>query len=173
MAHIFVKNSLSNLKAAKLDINFPMYVTTDSEGDPIWLLETATTYPSASGTAIRPVYIDKATRFEDLDEAVAEAVSEIASQIDWLPLEEDNDPPYIVEIRPLGAEVPIASNVYIDIREDAPSAGIDLSEVKVTVMTGETDFDITNECTITGDPFYYNIHWEPPSRITRNYQRSN
>lgn len=171
MAHIFVKNSLSNLKAAKVDINFPMFVTTDSDGDPIWLLETATTYPSASGTSIRPVYINKATKFADLDEAVAEAVSEIASQIDWLPLEEDDSPPYVVDIRPIGEEVSIASNIYIDIREDAPSAGIDLSEATVVVTTEGTDFDITEECSITGDPFYYNIHWEPPSRITRNYKQ--
>lgn len=169
MAHIFVKNSLSDLKTAKLDINFPIYVTTDSKGDPIWVLETATTYPSVSGTQIPPSYVNKATAFEDLDEAVADSISKTASQIDWLPLVEDADSPYIDEIRPVGDSVSIASNIYIDIREDAPSAGIDLSEAVITLNNGTVDFDITNECVITGSPFYYNIHWEPPSRVTRNY----
>lgn len=169
MAHIFVKNSLSDLKAAKVDINFPIYVTTDSKGEPIWVLETATTYPSASGTAIRPTYINNATAFEDLDEAVAETISKIASQIDWLPLVEDTEPPYIEEYRPIGEAVSIASNIYIDIKEDAPSAGIDLSDAKIILNNGVRDFDITNECVMDGDPFYYNIHWKPTSRVTGHY----
>ncbi len=173
MAHILVKNSLSTSKAAMLDINFPIFVTTDSKGDPIWVLETSTTYPSASGTKIRPAYIDKVTAFEDLDEAVAETVSKIAAQRDWLPLVEDEHPPYVLELRPLGDAVSIASNVYIDIKEDAPSAGIDLSELKVFITTEDTEFDITDECVIDGDPFYYNVHWEPPARITRHYKEEN
>ncbi len=171
MAHILVKNSLSNYKAVLVDINFPIVVTTDSEGDPQWVLETATTYPSASGTDIRPVYAHKATAFNSLDDAVADAISEIAKQIDWEPLVEDEDPPYVTSIKPLGGAVSIASNINIDIQDDVPSAGIDLSDVKVTLTTGNTDFDITDDCVIDGDPFYYNIHWEPPSRITRNYKQ--
>lgn len=171
MAHILVKNSLSNYKAVLVDINFPIIVTTDSEGDPQWVLETATTYPSISGTKIRPAYAHKATAFNSLDDAVADAISEIAKQIDWLPLVEDNTPPYISDIRPLGEAVSIASNIHIDIKDDVPSAGIDLSEVKVMLTTENTEFDITEECVIDGDPFYYNIHWEPPTRITRNYKQ--
>jgi len=170
MAHIFVKNSLNTSKAAKVDINFPIFVTTNSDGDPIWVLETATTYPSASGTDILPAYINKATAFDNLDEAVAETVSEIASQIDWLPLVEDDEPPYITEVRPIGENVSIASNIYIDMQEDAPSAGINLSDVEVILNNGSTDFDITDECIIAGNPFSYNIHWETPWRFTRHYR---
>jgi len=171
MAHILVKNSLSNYKAVLVDINFPITVTTDSAGDPQWVLETASTYPSASGTKIRPAYAHKATAFNSLDDAVADAISEIAKQIDWLPLVEDDTPPYISDIRPLGGAVSIASNINIDIKDDVPSAGIDLSEVKVTLTTENTEFDITDECVMDGDPFYYNIHWEPPTRVTRNYKQ--
>jgi len=169
LAHIYVKNSLSNLKAAKVNINLPAYVSTDSEGDPIWLLEVATTYPSVSGTKIRPVYINKATPFEELDAAVASAVSKIASQINWLPLAKDDSPPYVTEAKPMGSAVSIASNIEIDIREDAPSAGIDLSEVEIVLNTGAVDLDITNECVIAGTPFEFNIHWEPPVRLTQHY----
>jgi len=170
MAHIFVKNSLNTSKAAKVDINFPIFVTTDSDGDPIWVLETATTYPSASGSEILPTYINKATEFENLDEAVAEAVSEIAKQIDWLPLVDDTAPPYVTEVRPTVSGVSIASNIYIDIQEDAPSAGIDLSEMKVILNNGTIDIDITDDCITTGNPFMYNIHWEPSERLTRHYE---
>jgi len=171
MAHILVKNSLSNYKAVLVDINFPIVVTTDSEGDPQWVLETATTYPSASGTRIRPAYVHKATAFNSLDDAVADAISKLAKQVDWTPLAEDDTPPYISEVRPLGGAVSIASNIHIDIKDDVPSAGIDLSEVKVTITTENTEFDITDECVMDGDPFFYNIHWEPPTRVTRNYKQ--
>jgi hypothetical protein len=109
--------------------------------------------------------------FNNLDDAVADAVSEIAKQIDWYPLVEDGSPPYISDIRPLGDEASIASNISIDIKDDVPSAGIDLSEVGVTLITDGTEFDITEECVMEGDPFFYNIHWEPPTRVTRNYKQ--
>ena len=169
MAHIFVKNSLNISKAAKMDVNFPIYVTTDSEGDPIWLLEVATTYPSASGTDIKPVYIDKVTSYEDLDDAVAKAVSDISKQIDWLPLEEDNEPPYINDYCPEGENTSIFSNVYINIKENAPSAGIDLSDTKVILNNGVFDFDITEECFISGNPFEYEIRWLPNFRYLKHY----
>lgn len=169
MAHIYVKNSLSNLKAAKVDLNLPMYVTTDSKGEPIWVLEVGTTYPSASGTRIRPSYINKVTAFEELDSAVANAISEIASQIDWLPLVDDNDPPYITDYRPEGPNKSIGSNVYIDIREDAPTAGIDLSEMEVSIDVGDAEFDITSECRVDGTPFEYVIQWQPPERVYKRY----
>ena len=171
MAHIFVKNSLSNSKAVLVDINFPrIIVAPDSDGNPKWVLETASTYPSASGTKINPSYVHGAESFDNLDDAVAHAISKIASQIDWSPLEDDHCSPYVSSIAPYGDSVSIASNIQIDIKEEIPSAGIDLSDVKVSLTTEDTEFDITNECVIDGDPFFYNIHWEPPSRITRNYR---
>ena len=170
MAHIFVKNSLNTTKAAKIDINFPIFVTTDSDGDPIWVLETASTYLSDSGKEIVPTYINKTTEFNNLDDVVAETVSEIARQIDWLPLVEDTDPPYVTDFKPVGGNVSIASNIYMNIREDAPSAGIDLSDVEIILNNGNTDFNITNDCVIKGTPFNYNINWETPWRFTRHYR---
>lgn len=169
MAHIFVRDSLSVEKAARLDINFPIMVTTDSKGDPIWLLEVATTYPSASGTDIGPIYIDKVTPYEDLDEPIADAVSEIAKQIDWLPLVEDTDPPFVAEYRPEGNNVSIMSHIHIDLEEYHPSAGIDLSQVEVILNNGVMDFDITSECFITGSPFRYNVLWKPSSIEFKHY----
>lgn len=169
LAHILVKNSLNTSKAAKIDVNFPIYITTDSEGDPIWLLEVATTYSSVSGTDIKPIYINKVTAYEDLDEPIADAVSEIASQIDWLPLTEDKDPPYVDEYIPEGESVSLMSNIFIKIKENAPSAGINLSDVEVLINNGSEEFDITEECKIEGNPFEYEIRWMPKLRYQKYY----
>lgn len=168
MAHIFVKNSLSELKAAMVDINFPKLVTKESKGDSIYLLSAETTYPSMSGTKIPPIYIDK-VNCTNLDYAIDEAVSTIASQIDWLPLTIDSEAPYIDKFSPSGDDVSIASNIYIEIVDDIPSAGIDLSEMTVVLNTGESNFDITDECKIKGNPLHYRIFWEPKERIQKTY----
>lgn len=165
MAHIFVKNSLSELKAAKISVNIPTVTTTTSKGDPIFVLEVATTYPSASGTNIRPTYIDKTKDIETLDNAVDDSVSKIASQIDWLPLTKDDSAPYVVEAIPFGDNVSISSNIFINIKEIMPSAGIDLTDVQVFLHNGFVEFDITEECEVEGTPFSYNLYWQPPLRI--------
>ena len=167
MAHIFVKNSLSELKAAKISVNIPTVVTTTSKGDPIFVLEVATTYPSVSGTNIRPTYVDKVKGIETLDDAVDNSVSIIASQIDWTPLSIDDTPPYVDEISPVGNNVSIASNVFINIKDITPSAGIDLTDAQVFLHNGFVEFDITEECEVEGTPFSYNLYWQPPLRIMK------
>ena len=164
MAHIFVKNSLSELKAAKVNINVTSVVTTESEGDPLFVLEAATTYPSISGTKIRPAYANKIND-NNLDYTIDELVSKIASSIDWAPLEKDTVPPIIQSVAPIGNAVSIASNIYIDLIDERPSSGIDLSEAQIMLNNGVIDFNITEECTIEGTPFNYIIRWIPPLRI--------
>jgi len=169
MAHIFVKNSLSELKAVLVDINFPKYVLPDSKGDPLYLLEAGTTYPSKDNKKIAPVYVNKCDGYKNLDEAVDESVSKLMSNVDWGVLVEDTDKPYTTDIRPVGEDVSLNSNIYIDIRDDIPSAGIDLSAMRIEITTDEITFDITSECVVTGTPFHYNVHWEPKLRLQRNY----
>lgn len=170
MAHTFVKNSLSNLKNVKVNINFLKYVNNGSDGDPIWIIEAASTYPPASGTKITPSYVNNIDTLENVDEAISQVVSEVAKQIDWLPLVRDDSPPYVVEVGPLGSDVSIASNIYIDIKDDAPSSGIDLSDVKIFINNSTIDIDITEQCIIEGDPFFYTIRWEPTHRLPRHYE---
>lgn len=172
MAHVFLRNSLNNSQAVKLNLAFiKQYDANSNDGDPIWLLEIATTYPSASGTEIKPVYVNKSNNLADLDEAVTEAFTKIASQIDWGNLSEDTSAPYITEFAPYGSDVSIASNVAIKLVEDAPASGIDLSEMRVVLNTGETDLDITSECIVNGTPFEYSINWQPSNRITEPYDK--
>lgn len=171
MAHIYVQNSLNSRMAVRMNLNIPMFVTTESEGEPIWVLEVATTYPSASGTDIRPVYINKTDADDDLDVAIADAISKISSQIDWGELVVDDKVPYVAEARPYGPDVAISSEIYIDIKEEAPSAGIDMSEVEVILNNGVMDFDITDQCIVDGDPFNFLIKWKPPNVVMGYYDK--
>lgn len=171
MAHILLKNSLNNSIAAKVNLSFVRhYDVNSSNGDPVWLLEVATTYPSASGNAIIPTYVSKVTSLEDMDVSIQEALSSIASQIEWTPLIEDTSAPYVEKYGPIGNSVSIASNISLDLCEDLPTSGIDLSEMQVILDNGVVEFDITEECLVTGVPFDYNIRWEPPSRLHKRYE---
>lgn len=169
MAHIFVKNSLSELKAVLVDVNFPKYVLPDSKGDSLYLLEVGTTYPSISGSRVAPIYVNGCNGYRTLDEAVDDSVSKLMSPIDWGTLTTDVSKPYTTDIRPVGPEVSLNSNIFIDIVDDIPSAGIDLSDLQIILTTDEVEFDITSECVLKGTPFSYNIHWEPKLRLQRNY----
>ena len=170
MAHIFVKNSLSELKAAMVDINFVKSVTTSSKGDNIYLLTAGTTYPTNSGSGVSLTYIDKVSDYTNLDYAVDTVVSKIASQIDWLPLSLDTESPHIEGYGPVGSTASIASNIYIEVRDDMPSAGIDLSNMQVILSTEGSSFDITDECVVNGDPLFYKIFWSPPIRVQQLYR---
>ena len=169
MAHIFVKNSLNNLKTVKIDINLVTLATNTSSGDPIFLIEAATTYPSISGTKIRPTYADKTIIAKNLDTLIDSLVGKIAAQIDWAPLSKDAQAPRIAEAKPLGTNVPIEANVHITIEDIIPSAGIDMSTATIIINNGVQDFDITNECKISGDPFKYYIEWNPSLREYKKY----
>lgn len=173
MAHFYVRNSLNYDQSVKINISFVRrYDVNDNDGDPRWLLELGTKQTSASGTAIAPEYVNNITSDKTkLNELIADAVANIASQIDWEPLVDDTQAPYIAEIAPaaLGASVPIESNVNIVIKDDFPSSGLDLSEAVVTISTMGSTFDITGACAIEGNPFEYTIHWEPAVRKYEYY----
>lgn len=169
MAHIIVKNSLSELKAVLVDVNFPKFVLPDSKGDELYLVEVGTTYPSISGTAIAPVYVNKTDEYQTINDVVDKSVSNIASSVDWGVLSKDINSPYTTDIRPVGEEVSLNSNIFIELVDDIPSAGIDISNMCIILSTEDVEFDITSECVVKGTPFNYNIHWEPVLRLQRTY----
>jgi hypothetical protein len=152
----------------KFNVNLVNFYPKGYEGDPRWILEVATTYPSVSGTAIAPCYVDVIGPDENIDDLISEGVSNLASQIDWGPFIKDLDDPYVSSFLPVDTNtVPIESNVYLDLKDSMPSAGMDLSEIKVIINNGVEDFDITSDCIIEGDPLYYKIKWKPPIREYR------
>ena len=171
MAHFYVKNSLNYNKAVKINVSFIRgYDVAANDGDPITFLELATTYKNVVGEVIKPVYINKTGSYEELDSIMANAVSEIAKQVDWSLLLEDVDPPRVSEYWPVGDTVSIGSNIFVAIKEDASlAAGIDLSELEVTLDVGTAEFNITAECEIKGTPLEYTVQWSPPKRVYKHY----
>ena len=109
---------------------------------------------------------------EDLDQVIQEGVVELCSQIDWSPLVQDKESPYIDSTTPADGEtdVSIMTDVYIDIKDDLPSAGIDLSNMVITLDNSMETFDITSEVVVEGDPYEFNLRWTPPLRVFDTYE---
>ena len=171
MAHIFVRNSLNTNFAVKLNTTFIKTYDVADGGESKWVMEVATTYPSSSGTKILPRYIDVFDKsITNIDQVIENSVSEIATEINWAPFVVDNTTPCVIKTVPEdNTTVDINSNIYMGIKDTAPSAGIDMSSAKIIINNGAQDFDITSECKITGTPFYFNIEWVPPMREYRTY----
>lgn len=168
MAQILVRNSLNSKKAVQFNINVKQFTTTKSKGDPKWLLEVATTYLDKDGYNIRP-RLTHLTNLSTLDFEIEKSISSMCSEIDWAVLEKDKEAPYVTYFLPNSDITNISSNLYVVIKDSLPSSGIDLSDIKITLNNGYTDFDITNEVTVKGDPYEYTLSWEPDLRVYKEY----
>jgi hypothetical protein len=170
MAEFYVRHSLSLHKAVKFNITLRYIVTKTSEGDHLWVLEIGTTYPDVDGNQIsaRKKHL---ISISNLDELIENTVSEMCALIDWSPFVNDVDAPFVYSVVPISnVNVSIESDVYFTIVEHLPAAGIDLSELKVVLNNGDTNFDITSEVNITGDPYEYQLKWVPALRVYSTYE---
>lgn len=140
------------------------------KGEHVWLLEIGTTYPDVNGDPIpgKKIHTISADNFDDVIEA---GLAELCTKIDWSPLARDRAAPYVVSASPADGDtdVNINSNVDVALRDDFPTAGMDLSNMKVTLNNSMVDFDITGEIEIEGDPHEYNFIWRPPMRVYDTY----
>jgi hypothetical protein len=132
-------------------------------------LEIGTTHKDIDGNII-PAARAHSVSASNFDDVIETALSTLCAKIDWSPLSVDKTAPFIDEATPVnGTTVPIHSNVYIKIKDNLPSSGIDLSGLKVTLNNGVVDFDITNEVIVDGDPYIYTLNWSPPLRVYSRY----
>ena len=168
MAEFWIKNSLNYNKAVKFNISLRYFVIKGSRGDHKWVLEIGTTYPDTNGNDISAKKIHNISA-ADLDEVIETAVADMCDQIDWSPLAADVDAPYVYSASPTGSDVSIYSNVLLTLRDILPSAGIDLSSMKIMLNNSMTDFDITSEVITEGDPYEYKLKWSPALRIRSTY----
>jgi hypothetical protein len=168
MAEFFVQHALNSEKAVKFNITLRYFVTAQSRGDHQWVLEIGTTYSGADGNPISAKKVLPIS-VEDFDEIIENSVAVLCSGIDWGPFADDNRAPYVYEALPSSSGVSIGSNIEIVLKDFLPSAGIDLSNMKVTLNNSMVDFDITDEITMTGDPYQYTIQWSPEMRVYSRY----
>jgi hypothetical protein len=169
MAYIILKNSLTDYKAAKVNVNIPKFtdINTD-DGDPIFTIEVGTTVTSISGSKVSPAYKTDIGDHNNLDSLIEDAISIVANKVDWGILYDDTKAPYVESAYPLGNEVEISSSIKLDIIDSKPASGIDMSDARIYLNNGYVDFDITDECFINGNPFKYNIKWAP-KKVIRNF----
>ena len=168
MAEFWVRHSLNPSKAVKFNITLRYFVVASEKGDHVWVLEIGTTYPDANGDPISAKFAHNISA-DDFDEIIEDAVSSLCSQIDWSPFVIDKEAPYISGVFPTGSGVSIAYDVSFVIADALPSAGVDLSSLNITMDNSMTEFDITNEVQITGDPYQYEFKWVPPLRVYNTY----
>lgn len=169
MSEFYVHNSLNITKSVKFNITLRYFVIKGERGEHMWILEIGTTHPDKNGDPISAKKIHRISA-EDLDEIIEDALSDLCSQIDWTPFVDDVDAPYVDSLYPEdGTTVSIGSDVYMTIKEKLPAAGIDLSNLKVTLNNSTMDFDITSEVSIEGDPYEYSLKWVPPLRVYDTY----
>ncbi|GAG14306.1 unnamed protein product [marine sediment metagenome] len=168
MANFFVKNSLSNL-SVKFNISLRYFVVKGQEGDHLWILELGTVHKDADGNPISAKKINNISA-GNLDEVIEIALADLCALIDWSPLVEDKRAPFVDDFFPAGSDVPISSNVSLVIKDKLPSAGIDLSNMKIILNNSVQDFDITDEIELVD--FYYSecaLKWITPLRVYDTY----
>ena len=168
MVDIYVRNSLSTDLTVKFTMTLRYFVIKGEEGEHFWTLEIGTTHSGIGGADISSKKVHKIAA-NNLDQVIEENLALLAAQIDWEPLIRDNDPPYITDFSPVGDNVEIGSIVRFLIEEQLPSAGIDVSSINVYFGNGLTEFNVTNDIRITGDPYEYSVEWEPDGRVYKRY----
>lgn len=161
MAEVLVQNMRNPDQVITVMVTLRrMSITTEKTGEQKWVLEASTEQRDSNNDLIPPSirYIsDKDTLTED----VQELISDLCQKVDW-DYEPDYDPPEIIGHWPLdGAkDVSVDTDIIITLAEIAPSAGIDISSIKVKVK----GFDLTSQIDIKGDLHACSLSVTPGSK---------
>jgi len=168
MADIYVKNSLGNL-TVKFNITLRYFVIKSSEGKYVWALEIGTMHKDSNGDNISAKKIHNISA-KNLDVVIESALADLCSLVDWSPLVEDKESPFVDDFSPSGNNIPITSDVNVILKDLLPSAGIDISNIKVILNNSMQDFDITSEVEVV-DAYYneYKLKWITPLRVYSTY----
>lgn len=168
MAEFYVRNSLNYNKAVKFNITLRNIIIKGEKGESLWTLEIGTTHKDKDRNDIKDIKIHDISS-DNLDDVIEDVIANLSSKINWSPLVKDKEAPYIFKFLPSGDNVPIEDNVEIIIKDSLPSAGMDLSNLKITLNNGTTDFDITSQTDISGDPYEYIFRWKPRLKVYNTY----
>lgn len=162
MAEYLIRSSLNPNKVVKCTITFRQLVNKGENGELVWLVEIGTKEPDKYGNVIPPEFIHSIVGSNTLDDAIEKATTNIASKVDWSPEIVDIRPPFVVASYPNEntQTVSVNSDVFIDMKDIMPAAGIDLSSITVVV----NGIDVSSEIKIDGDPFECRVLWSPKIR---------
>lgn len=169
MAEFFVRHTLNYNKTVRFNITLRYFVIKGEEGEHMWTFEIGTTHEDMNGDSISAKKIHNISA-GNLDEVIETALADLCSQIDWTPLVDDKEAPLVDNFLPSGTDVSIGSDIRIIIKDGLPSAGIDLSNMKIILNNSMQDFDISGEVQIV-DAYYneYELKWVTPLRVYETY----
>lgn len=170
MAEILIKNSLGSQVAVKITVTlYESAIKGDvDEAEPKWILMVGTTHLDRFGVTISPIVLHNVIEI-NLDAEIEGAINIICAQVDWGPLYIDDKGPLIINYGPTGTDVGLLEDVVINVKDELPSSGLDLSNLKVTFSSVFAEYDITNEVRIKGGPFKYEIKWSPDGVVRDTY----
>jgi len=160
MAGFLIRNSLNPNKVVRLAITFRQQIFKGEDGEPMWIVEVATSEEDVNGDNILSEYIHT-TSLNNIDKEIQKAASVIASKIDWEPLVDDTEAPYVYSVFPEEYLMDIDDNIKFTLKENLPSAGINDETIKMTI----NGIDVSDELSVAGDPYEYDVEWKPPIRI--------
>jgi len=157
MATYTIRNTLSPSKVVSCTVTFRSIINKGEDGEPVWLVQINTSEPHKNGGIIPAEFIHLVT-LDNIDAEIKKATERISVQIDWEPLVSDETAPSVIDSSPNdNSVVDINSDVWLDIKESLPAAGIDIDSVKMFV----NDIDVSEQLDVDGDPYSYRIRWKP------------
>jgi hypothetical protein len=148
MAEVLIQNMRDPSQQITLVVTLKQAIIPEaSPMDPKWILEASSKELDEDGDPIDPAVMYLSDH-DTLTEDINDLITEYCKKVSWTYVV-DTEPPKIVGHWPLvGAEgVEVTTDIIINLTEDPPSSGIDLSSVRLKVK----GFDLTDQLSIKGD----------------------
>ena len=161
MAEVFVQNLRDPDQRIAIMVTIKrIVITQEGTGTQMWAIQASTNELDSGGNAIAPVYKWTSNRTTFTDD-VNDLINTLCRQIDWN-YAPDDTPPKIISHWPMRDDTGIAvdSEIVINIGEDVPSSGLDLSSIRVKIK----GFDLTDQVTIKGNINMCSIYLTPGTK---------
>lgn len=148
MAEVLVQNMRDPSQQITIIVTLKQAIIPEVDPmDPMWVLEASTNELDEDGDSIDPVR-KHLSNHDTLTEDINELITDLCKLVDWND-DVDTEPPKIVGIWPTpGLQgVSVETGITVNLTEEPPSSGIDLSSIRLKVK----GFDLTDQLTIKGD----------------------
>ena len=161
MAVYYLKNSLNPdgpVVPVTVDIKLIQDVVYEPDGDAIWVVDFNTEIKDTNGDTIPRYTVHLRGADQTIDDVIEDGLIWIGQRVDWGTLQDDVALPYVESYSPTQTtNVPMSSQVYFNIKDEFPSAGIDPSSITLTV----NGIDVTDQLDITETASVTKVKWEP------------
>jgi hypothetical protein len=161
MAEVFVQNLRDPAQKIGIMVTIKrIVVMQEGTGTQMWAIQASTKELDVDGNPIAPVYrwASNQTTFSDDVNAI---IDELCKKVNWT-YEPDITPPEITSHWPMQNDtgIPVDSEIVINIGEQFPSSGLDLSSIVVKVK----GFDLTDQVAIKGNIGSCSVYLTPGTK---------